>query len=209
MTTRLSDPSAEIICGSTLATDQQALAVDIIYEAFQKKICKLLLLTDSPQQAKRILLQVIDFSQSLIFIRGQQVCGVMLMNCGIQDCFRFDWTVARREFGIWGSIYRRLNYFIVVTKSKLATELTIHSLAVRAGDRSQGIGSALLQAAESYAELHGYALLSLEVVDTNPRARKLYEQKGFIADRKTSTWPYTRRAGFNGYSHMIKRLELS
>lgn len=45
--------------------------------------------------------------------------------------------------------------------------------------RGQGVGSALLHAIMEEARTRGYASVRLDVIDTNPRARALYERHGF------------------------------
>jgi ribosomal protein S18 acetylase RimI-like enzyme len=57
--------------------------------------------------------------------------------------------------------------------------LNIHDLAVRPGYRGQGVGRALLAAAETRARDRGCCKLTLEVQDDNTPARTLYERFGF------------------------------
>jgi ribosomal protein S18 acetylase RimI-like enzyme len=57
--------------------------------------------------------------------------------------------------------------------------LNVHDLAVLPTHRGQGIGRALLQAAEERARLRGCAKLTLEVREDNARARGLYHDHGF------------------------------
>lgn len=57
--------------------------------------------------------------------------------------------------------------------------LNIHDLAVVPERRGQGVGRALLSAAESFARARGCVKLSLEVLEENTGAQKLYESFGF------------------------------
>jgi ribosomal protein S18 acetylase RimI-like enzyme len=57
--------------------------------------------------------------------------------------------------------------------------LNIHDLAVLAGQRGRGIGQALLTAAEADARAEGCCKLTLEVLEDNHPARRLYERFGF------------------------------
>jgi len=57
--------------------------------------------------------------------------------------------------------------------------LNIHDLAVLPTYRGQGIGRALLVAAEQQARERGCCKLTLEVLETNARARGLYRSVGF------------------------------
>lgn len=58
--------------------------------------------------------------------------------------------------------------------------LNIHDLAVVPDCRGQGIGPALLAAAEARARERGCCKLTLEVQDGNRRARAAYERFGFV-----------------------------
>jgi ribosomal protein S18 acetylase RimI-like enzyme len=57
--------------------------------------------------------------------------------------------------------------------------LGVMGLAVAPGARHQGVGSALLAAAEQQARARGARKLSLRVLGTNAAAQRLYERLGF------------------------------
>ncbi|MGI9342583.1 MAG: GNAT family N-acetyltransferase [Gammaproteobacteria bacterium] len=57
--------------------------------------------------------------------------------------------------------------------------LNIHDLAVLPSQRGRGVGRALLAAAEDKARADGCCKLTLEVLDDNVGARRLYERYGF------------------------------
>jgi|SRR5688572_7905787 len=57
--------------------------------------------------------------------------------------------------------------------------LNIHDLAVLPQYRGEGVGHALLLAAEDYARRNGCCKLTLEVLERNSSARALYRRFGF------------------------------
>jgi len=57
--------------------------------------------------------------------------------------------------------------------------VNIHDLAVRPELRGEGIGRKLLEAAEAHAKDTGCCRLTLEVLESNERARGLYRSFGF------------------------------
>jgi ribosomal protein S18 acetylase RimI-like enzyme len=69
--------------------------------------------------------------------------------------------------------------------------LNIHDLAVLPSQRGRGVGRALLAAAEDKARADGCCKLTLEVLDDNVGARRLYERFGFgdggPGERETTT----------------------
>ena len=59
-----------------------------------------------------------------------------------------------------------------------------------------GIGSGLFSLLEKIARDKGLGRLSLDVVDTNQRAKLLYERLGFSENARKSIWPFNYIYGF-------------
>ena len=86
-------------------------------------------------------------------------------------------------------------------------ELYVDALAVGAQDRDRGIGTCLLEAVCDLALRRGLARVSLTVVDTNPRARQLYERMGFVTVR-TRRYPLLRSLmGLTAVSTMVRQVD--
>lgn len=84
-------------------------------------------------------------------------------------------------------------------------ELVMDGLAVRSDVRGMGVGSTLLDEILKYAKQHGCNRVRLDVIDTNPKAKKLYEHLGFEAV-KTENFLYLKSIlGFGG----VKTMELN
>jgi Acetyltransferases len=85
-------------------------------------------------------------------------------------------------------------------------ELVMDGIAVDSAVRGQGIGSQLLDAIMDYAQAQGFESVRLDVIDSNPRARKLYQAKGFVAT-KEERFPHLKwLVGFSGATTMVKAL---
>lgn len=65
----------------------------------------------------------------------------------------------------------------------------LQNLAVRAGFRGAGIGTALIDAAEDLVRDGGVLLIG--VSDDNPRARDLYLRRGYVPTAEIETYTYT------------------
>jgi len=58
----------------------------------------------------------------------------------------------------------------------------VTDIVVAKAGEGRGVGRALLATAERWAEEHGYPWLTLHVFDGNDRARRLYEQVGYVPE---------------------------
>lgn len=82
----------------------------------------------------------------------------------------------------------------------------VDGIAVTRGLRGQGIGTALLDALCGEAQRRGYRSIRLEVIDSNWRARALYERQGFLATRTESTGLLKFVFGFSSATTMVRPL---
>lgn len=86
-------------------------------------------------------------------------------------------------------------------------ELLMDGISVHPDMRGQGIGGRLLSELTAFAAQEGYDTIRLDVIDTNPGARRLYERKGFIAT-KTEHFGYLRwLLGFGASTTMLRKIE--
>lgn len=82
----------------------------------------------------------------------------------------------------------------------------VDGLCVAPAARGQGIGSALMAALMDEARGRGYSAIRLEVIDTNIRARALYERLGFAAWRSETLGPLRHVFGFSRAVTMVRAL---
>ncbi|MEY3938919.1 MAG: Mycothiol acetyltransferase [Pseudomonadota bacterium] len=74
-----------------------------------------------------------------------------------------------------------INCFEGYSTFKAKPLLNVHDIAVLSGHRGQGVGQALLKAAEEYARARGCCKLTLEVLERHTSAVSAYEKAGFQA----------------------------
>lgn len=82
----------------------------------------------------------------------------------------------------------------------------IDGICVTKHFRGRGVGSALLDALIAEARWRGFSAIRLDVIDTNLRARALYERKGFSPWRKDSAGPLKYVFGFDHSTSMVHDL---
>jgi ribosomal protein S18 acetylase RimI-like enzyme len=82
----------------------------------------------------------------------------------------------------------------------------IDGIAVTRTARGQGIGTALVQVLCAEGAARGYASIRLEVIDSNWRARALYERLGFMATRTEKLGLLSHLFGFSAATTMVRPL---
>jgi len=85
-------------------------------------------------------------------------------------------------------------------------ELLMDGIVVDPEYRGKGVGTSLFSALLKYAESKQYSTIRLDVIDTNPAARRLYERLGFC-EVKTEHFEFLRSIlGFGASTTMVLKL---
>jgi ribosomal protein S18 acetylase RimI-like enzyme len=79
--------------------------------------------------------------------------------------------------------------FDVPDEVTLTRQAFVAYMAVEPAMRGEGIGRAMLAAAEAHAIAAGMPSMSLMVTDENAPARALYDRAGFVTERRMLTKP--------------------
>lgn len=82
--------------------------------------------------------------------------------------------------------------------------LLMDGIFVQPAARSRGIGKLLLGAIEDHAAQCDLSHVRLDVINTNPRAKELYTQRGYVETSQMSVWPFGAIFGFESASTMTK-----
>lgn len=105
--------------------------------------------------------------------------------------------------GTWAALVLSL-----YERSRRPGELLMDGIVVDACARGQGVGSRLLEEMVSFAFASGFKSVRLDVIDTNPKARRLYERHGFVATG-TEHFGYLRwLLGFGASTTLVRAREV-
>ncbi|MEM7534651.1 MAG: GNAT family N-acetyltransferase [Chloroflexota bacterium] len=104
--------------------------------------------------------------------------------------------ILRRHTG-WLGMLRAVVVFAFFERKPKPDELLMDGITVDPAMRGQGVGTGLLRELFVYAKEQGYQTIRLDVINTNPRARSLYEREGFVA---TETASFAFLEGILGFS---------
>lgn len=81
--------------------------------------------------------------------------------------------------------------------------LLMDGIFVRESAHGRGVGSALIEAIKAEAAARNCKTVRLDVIDTNPRARLLYERHGFVATKSSGIGPLRHVFGFRTATTML------
>ncbi len=123
------------------------------------------------------------------------ICGFHAHGTGALD---LTWSVLRRHLSPLRSV-RAAAGLALIARGESRGTLVLDGICVDGSSRGQGIGTLLLDAATSHARARGDEAVELSVVDTNPRAARLYRRLGFTPVRSGSIGPLRHLYGFRRY----------
>ena len=168
-----------------LPDDLRSRAADIYYDAFCGKFRPIL---GSRENAIAALLESFDGQRAILALQGGHLVGLAGIQHGQRPfmVYRLPWFVDR--FGWLGG---RIRHAVVRLDARpyREGELLMDGIAVDRGLRGRGIGTALLHGVFDFARGNGYGTVRLDVMNTNPDARRLYERIGFVPTA-THYYPY-------------------
>lgn len=109
-----------------------------------------------------------------------QLLGVLGFKTYHSALVHGTWPLMVQHFGPIGAAWRAAA-MALLEQDVENRRFLIDGIFVDASHRGHGVGAALLRAVAKEARARGYDEVRLDVIDTNPRARALYERMGFTA----------------------------
>jgi len=162
----------------------------------------------SVERCARLLELSLASNRILTAISDSQLVGFACLNYSGQEWFDPSLRQLLRVMQ-WG-MCRVLAMGIILFKRPKPDVLHLDTLVVHADSRGQGVGTQLLQSVEALAQSEGKRVVTLEVEDTNPRAKKLYASLGFCEGKfEKMPWPWRRAFAFSGSYQMSKEVASS
>lgn len=111
----------------------------------------------------------------------------------------------RAVYGLAGSLWRAA-LLRLLGRSVENQRFLIDGICVQREARGLGIGSQLVEAICDEAQARGYGEVRLDVIDSNWRARALYERLGFRALHQESIGPLRLVFGFQSTTAMVRQI---
>jgi GNAT superfamily N-acetyltransferase len=115
------------------------------------------------------------------------------------------WRDLTRHYGWVGSTWR-IGFLALLERETENERFLMDGIFVSDSARGKGVGTALLHAICSEAKDRGYHEVRLDVIDSNPRARALYDREGFVAGDTQELGPLKHIFGFENATTMIRKI---
>lgn len=187
-----------------LPDDFKASAVRLYFNALKEKLEPILGSDERPYEA---LANNIAPDSCMTAIRGGRLVGIVGIQTGKRGFVDPNLKSMVRIYGGFGGLLRMAG-LAVLHHTVGSDELYVDGVAVASDMRGNGIGSRLFEMLEQAVPEKGIKKISLEVIDTNPRAKALYERLGFEAVKTHTLWPLNLliKFPFKSATLMIKTL---
>ncbi len=178
-------------------------AADLYWGAFGAKLGQVLGPTPKAMRyITRVLdgthgISAVDSEGRLLGVAGFKTHQGALVGGGFGDMVAI--------YGTFGAMWR-VALLSLLERDVENDRFLMDGIFVAPAARGQGVGTALLDAICEQARTRGYAEVRLDVINTNPRARALYERQGFRPVKTDHLGPLSWVFGFKSSTTMVRLL---
>ncbi len=162
-------------------------AAELYWDAFGRKLGPAL---NPPDKAVPFLAAHLNADRAVCAILDGRLVGLAGYQLGGRALTGGSAAAVLRTYGHLRGL-RRLVLLALFERHPAPGQLVMDGIAVDPGIRGRGVGSLLIEEVAAVAAEQGCRKIRLDVIDTNPRARALYERRGFTAGRTEQT-PWLR-----------------
>ncbi len=191
----------EISVTQGFADPEREVVAELFWQAFSSKLDRVM----GPEKRAlaflretldpRFALVARDESDALLGLAGFKTKQGGLIKAGLRDM--------SRHYGWFGSLWRAALLSLLERDLKEGV-FQMDGIFVMPACRGLGVGSCLLDAVQEQARASGMKEVHLDVIDSNPRARALYERVGFRPVATEHTGPLRLVFGFSSSTRMSR-----
>lgn len=178
---------------------------ELYWDAFGRKLGPAL---NPPDKAVSFLAAHLNADRAVCALLDGQLVGLAGYQLGGRALTGGSASAVLHAYGHLRGLHRLL-LLALFERHPAPGQLVMDGIAVAPGIRGRGIGSLLIEEVAAVAAEQDCREIRLDVIDANPRARALYERRGFTAVRTERT-PYLRGLlGFRAVTTMRRPVEAS
>jgi ribosomal protein S18 acetylase RimI-like enzyme len=162
-------------------------AAELYWNAFSRKLGPAL---NPTGKAVPFLAAHLNADRAVCAFLDGQLVGLAGYQLGGRALTGGSASAVLRAYGLLRGLHRLL-LLALFERHPAPGQLVMDGIAVDPRIRGRGVGTLLIEEVAAVAVEHDCREIRLDVIDTNPRARALYERRGFTAVRTEHT-PYLR-----------------
>jgi ribosomal protein S18 acetylase RimI-like enzyme len=173
-------------CLNHLPSELKNSAACLYVDALKDKVTPIF---GGSSRARRVLVRGLVPDHCLTAFWNDNFVGLL----GIQNknggLFNISLNAMIREYGLLRGVYRYFGLCLLHHINE-SDEWYVDGVAVDEKMRGKGVGTGLLGYLEFLAKEKGVKKITLEVIDSNPKAMALYNRLGFIKTNQSNVWPF-------------------
>jgi len=181
---------------------QKSDMMRIFYDSFERKITAFI---KSKQKALSIFENSLNTDRIMLAVEDKKITGMAGLHYDDRNFTDIKYGTLKTHYNPLKSFFMYWIIRLTTPKIKEGT-VRIDSLAVDKSYRGKGIGTKLIKGVIEFARQNNYSQVLLEVVNTNPMAKALYERMGFKVKKKVNFYFFTRSAGFSSEYIMVYKI---
>lgn len=181
----------------------RAEAVTLYWQAFGGKLGTVM---GPHHKARQFLIRVLRADHAIVALDDAgRLLGMAGFKTAAGSFAGGEVADIRAIYGSLGSSWR-LPLLWMLSDTAAQDHFLLDGICVTPAARSLGIGTTLMSAIEDEARARGYGMVRLDVIDSNKRARALYERLGYRVENTQQLGLLRYAFGFKAAITMIKPL---
>lgn len=186
-----------------LQANEREVAAELYWQAFMGKLERILFPEPKAIAFLQLAIQpawsiaAVDEQNQILGVAGYKTTDGAFIQAGLKELSAI--------YGTIGALWRGpvLELF---ERNADRDQFVMDGICVAASARGQGIGTRLLAGIVDEAQSRGLSTVRLDVIDTNPRARALYERHQFVPTATNSSGFLAPIIGFGKYTTMVRQV---
>ncbi|WP_106400843.1 GNAT family N-acetyltransferase [Actinocorallia populi] len=180
-------------------------AAELYWEAFGRKLGPAL---NPPDKAVPFIAAHLHADRAVCALLGGRLVGLAGYQLDGRSLTGGSASAVLRAYGRVRGLHRLL-ILALFERRPAPRQLVMDGIAVDPDMRGRGVGGLLLEEVAALAAERSCREVRLDVIDTNPRARALYERRGFTAVRTEQTPCLRGLLGFGAVTTMRRAVAAS
>lgn len=168
-----------------LSNNNKGLVADLFLNALGEKFTPIL---GDKIRAKQLLESSIHPNNCFSATTDTELLGILAFQINDTNFLSITFNKIISVYGLINGIIKAIGLSLLVHNSS-SDEIYLEAIAVCESARGKRVGTQLIEALFLFAKENNFKSITLQVIDINPNAKKLYERMGFVVVKRTRIWP--------------------